>query len=81
MRDYGVGAQILIDLGVRDMILLSDRAQTLVGLEGYGLNVIDPDREARSSVPLRHKPSEMETALSAVATISEGESELGKRDG
>ncbi len=81
MRDYGVGAQILIDLGVRDMILLSDRAQTLVGLEGYGLNVIDPDREARVSVPLRLKPSEMEPASSAVTAVSEGESELEKRDG
>ena len=80
MRDYGVGAQILIDLGVRDMILLSDRAQTLVGLEGYGLNVIDPDRDALP-VPLRLKPGELETVSPAITTISEGESELGKRDG
>lgn len=73
MRDYGVGAQILIDLGVRDMILLSDRAQTLVGLEGYGLNVIDSNRDAYLPVPPRPKPSELETASSTATTISEGE--------
>jgi 3,4-dihydroxy 2-butanone 4-phosphate synthase/GTP cyclohydrolase II len=40
LRDYGVGAQILLDLGVRDMILLSNTKRTIVGLEGYGLNVV-----------------------------------------
>ncbi|MDR3448211.1 MAG: 3,4-dihydroxy-2-butanone-4-phosphate synthase [Alphaproteobacteria bacterium] len=39
LRDYGVGAQILLDLGVRDMILLSNSQRTIVGLEGYGLHV------------------------------------------
>jgi 3,4-dihydroxy 2-butanone 4-phosphate synthase/GTP cyclohydrolase II len=41
LRDYGVGAQILLDLGVRDMILLSNTKRTIVGLEGYGLSVVD----------------------------------------
>jgi 3,4-dihydroxy 2-butanone 4-phosphate synthase/GTP cyclohydrolase II len=41
LRDYGVGAQILLDLGVRDMILLSNSKRTIVGLEGYGLRVIE----------------------------------------
>ncbi|HYL33219.1 MAG TPA: 3,4-dihydroxy-2-butanone-4-phosphate synthase [Stellaceae bacterium] len=41
LRDYGIGAQILLDLGVREMILLSNTAQTIVGLEGYGLSVIE----------------------------------------
>ena len=41
LRDYGVGAQILLDLGVRDMILLSNTKRTLVGLEGYGLTVVE----------------------------------------
>jgi len=39
LRDYGVGAQILLDLGVRNMILLSNTKRTIVGLEGYGLTV------------------------------------------
>jgi 3,4-dihydroxy 2-butanone 4-phosphate synthase/GTP cyclohydrolase II len=41
LRDYGIGAQILVDLGVRDMILLSNTTRTVVGLEGYGLNIVD----------------------------------------
>ena len=40
LRDYGVGAQILLDLGVRDMILLSKTKRTIVGLDGYGLRVV-----------------------------------------
>jgi 3,4-dihydroxy 2-butanone 4-phosphate synthase/GTP cyclohydrolase II len=41
LRDYGIGAQILLDLGVSNMILLSNRRRTIIGLEGYGLNVVD----------------------------------------
>ena len=41
LRAYGVGAQILLDLGVRDMILLSNTRRTIVGLEGYGLSVVE----------------------------------------
>lgn len=41
LRDYGVGAQILLDLGVREMILLSNTQHTIVGLEGYGLRVVE----------------------------------------
>jgi len=39
LREYGVGAQILLDLGVREMDLLSTKPQTIVGLEGYGLSI------------------------------------------
>jgi 3,4-dihydroxy 2-butanone 4-phosphate synthase/GTP cyclohydrolase II len=42
LRDYGVGAQILLDLGVRDMILLSNSEKTIAGLEeAYGLRVVE----------------------------------------
>ena len=41
LRDYGIGAQILVELGVRDMVLLSNTRRTVVGLEGYGLNIVD----------------------------------------
>ncbi len=44
LRDYGVGAQILLDLGVRDMVILSNSNRTLVGLEGYGLRVVERRR-------------------------------------
>ncbi len=41
LRDYGVGAQILLDLGVRDMILLSNSERSIVGLDGFGLRVVE----------------------------------------
>ncbi len=40
LRDYGEGAQILLDLGVRDMVLLHNTRHIIVGLEGYGLKVV-----------------------------------------
>ena len=40
LRDYGVGAQILIDLGVRDMLLLSSSKTVLPGSGGYGLQIL-----------------------------------------
>jgi 3,4-dihydroxy 2-butanone 4-phosphate synthase/GTP cyclohydrolase II len=41
LRDYGIGAQILLDLGVHEMILLSNTERTIVALEGYGLNAVE----------------------------------------
>ncbi len=41
LRDYGVGAQILVDLGVRKMRLLTNNPRKVVGLEGYGLTVTE----------------------------------------
>jgi 3,4-dihydroxy 2-butanone 4-phosphate synthase/GTP cyclohydrolase II len=46
LRDYGIGAQILLDLGVKNMVLLSNVRRTIVGLEGYGLNIV-----AQKSIP------------------------------
>ena len=40
LRDYGVGAQILTELGVHDMVLLTNSHHTLVALDGYGLSVV-----------------------------------------
>ena len=40
LRDYGIGAQILVDLGVKDMVLLTNSHRNIVGLHGYGLNVV-----------------------------------------
>jgi 3,4-dihydroxy 2-butanone 4-phosphate synthase/GTP cyclohydrolase II len=40
LRDYGVGAQILAELGVHDMVLLTNTHHTLVALEGYGLSIV-----------------------------------------
>lgn len=40
LRTYGLGAQVLVQLGVRDMTLLSNASRELVGLEGFGLQVV-----------------------------------------
>lgn len=40
-RDYGIGAQILVDLGLRNIRLLTNNPKKRVGLEGYELNVVD----------------------------------------
>ena len=40
LREVGIGSQILLALGVRDMILLSNTKRTIIGLEGFGLSVV-----------------------------------------
>ena len=50
LREYGVGAQILADLGIRTIRLLTNNPKKIVGLEGYGLEVVE-------QVPIRIKPN------------------------
>jgi 3,4-dihydroxy 2-butanone 4-phosphate synthase/GTP cyclohydrolase II len=50
LRDYGVGAQILVDLGVSRIRLLTNNPRKIVGLEGYGLQVVE-------RVPLITRPT------------------------
>ena len=40
-RNVGIGSQILADLGVEDMILLSNSQPNVIAIEGYGLNIVD----------------------------------------
>jgi 3,4-dihydroxy 2-butanone 4-phosphate synthase/GTP cyclohydrolase II len=49
LRDYGIGAQILVDLGVRKMRLMTNNPKKIVGLEGYGLKVV-------ARVPIETRP-------------------------
>ncbi|RJQ45127.1 MAG: bifunctional 3,4-dihydroxy-2-butanone-4-phosphate synthase/GTP cyclohydrolase II [Nitrospiraceae bacterium] len=51
LRDYGIGAQILVNLGVRKMRLMTNNPKKLIGLEGYGLRIVD-------RVPIETKPHE-----------------------
>jgi len=44
LRDYGVGAQILAELGIHDMILLTNTHHSLIALEGYGLSIVGERR-------------------------------------
>jgi 3,4-dihydroxy 2-butanone 4-phosphate synthase/GTP cyclohydrolase II len=41
LRDYGLGAQILFDLGVRQFRFLTNNPKKVVGLEGYGLEMVE----------------------------------------
>ncbi len=41
LRDYGIGAQILVDVGVRKMRLMTNNPKKIVGLEGYGVTIVD----------------------------------------
>ncbi len=52
LRDYGVGAQILVDLGVRKMRLMTNNPKKIVGLEGYGLEVVE-------RIPIETEPNEI----------------------
>jgi len=50
LRDYGIGAQMLVDLGIKNIRLLTNNPRKIVGLEGYGLKVIE-------RVPLEIEPN------------------------
>jgi len=51
LRDYGIGAQILVDLGLSSIRLLTNNPKKIVGLEGYGLTVTD-------QIPIQHPATE-----------------------
>ncbi len=51
LRDYGIGAQILVDVGVRKMRILTNNPKKLVGLQGYGISITE-------RVPIEIKPNE-----------------------
>jgi 3,4-dihydroxy 2-butanone 4-phosphate synthase / GTP cyclohydrolase II len=50
LREYGLGAQILVDLGLKTIRLLTNNPKKLVGLEGYGLKIVE-------QVPIKVKPN------------------------
>lgn len=50
LRDYGIGAQILADLGVRKMRFLTNNPKKVIGLEGYGLKIVEV-------VPIKSEPN------------------------
>jgi 3,4-dihydroxy 2-butanone 4-phosphate synthase/GTP cyclohydrolase II len=55
LRDYGIGAQMLVEIGVRQMKLITNNPKKIVGLEGYGLKVVE-------RVPLEIAPHEKNVA-------------------
>src|SRR6478609_770599 len=55
LRHYGIGAQILFDLGVRDIRLLTNNPTKVVGLDGYGLRIVE-------RVPIQIAPNQTNRA-------------------
>jgi 3,4-dihydroxy 2-butanone 4-phosphate synthase / GTP cyclohydrolase II len=55
LRDYGIGAQILVDLGVRQIRLLTNNPRKVVGLDGYGLRIVE-------QVPIQIAPNQTNRA-------------------
>jgi len=41
LRDYGIGAQMLVDLGVRNLRLMTNNPKKMIGLQGYGMNIVE----------------------------------------
>jgi 3,4-dihydroxy 2-butanone 4-phosphate synthase / GTP cyclohydrolase II len=50
LRDYGIGAQILVDLGLSSIRILTNNPKKIIGLEGYGLRVTE-------QIPIQHSPT------------------------
>ena len=67
LRDYGIGAQMLADLGVRKMRLLTNNPKKMVGLEGYGLKLVE-------QVPIEVEPNEYNHRISGMQTAENGAS-------
>ncbi len=59
LRDYGVGAQILHDIGVRKMRFMTNNPKKVIGLEGYGLKIVE--LVPIKSVPNKHNAKYLET--------------------
>ena len=51
LREYGLGAQILADLGLKTIRLLTNNPRKIVGLEGYGLEIVE-------QLPIKVKPNQ-----------------------
>jgi 3,4-dihydroxy 2-butanone 4-phosphate synthase/GTP cyclohydrolase II len=77
-RDYGIGAQILADLGVRTMRLLTNNPSKRAGLEGYGLAIVErvpveTRPNARNIEYLRTKREKMGHILERLDALPEAE--------
>ena len=67
LRDYGIGAQILLDLGLRSIRLLTNNPKKIVGLDGYDIEITG--REALKVIPGEHNEQYLETKRSKMGHI------------
>ncbi len=70
-RDYGIGSQILVDLGVREMRLITNNPKKIFGLEGYGLKIVG--RMPLQTTPTAHNKHYIATKRSKLGHILDEE--------
>lgn len=70
LRDYGLGAQILVDLGIREMKLMTNNPKKVVGLEAYGLKIVE--RVPVISTPNEHNERYLKTKESKLGHLFGG---------
>jgi 3,4-dihydroxy 2-butanone 4-phosphate synthase/GTP cyclohydrolase II len=75
-RDYGIGAQILSDLGVKSMRLLTNNPEKRAGLEGYGLRITE-----RIAMPIRPNPENLRYLQTKRDRMGHDLPDLGEADG
>jgi 3,4-dihydroxy 2-butanone 4-phosphate synthase/GTP cyclohydrolase II len=73
-REYGIGSQILVDLGVSEMRLLTNNPAKYGGLLGFGLNITE--RVALESEPTEHNRAYLETKREKMGHLLEGASDI-----
>ncbi|MGB8519579.1 MAG: bifunctional 3,4-dihydroxy-2-butanone-4-phosphate synthase/GTP cyclohydrolase II [Candidatus Tumulicola sp.] len=66
-RDYGIGSQILVDLGVRELRVITNNPRKIFGLEGYGLKIVD--RVPSQTAPTNYNRRYMHTKRSKMGHI------------
>jgi len=71
MRDYGIGAQILADLGINKIRLMTNNPRKLVGLEGYGIEIVE--RVGIEFPSCEHNQNYLSTKKSKMGHLFEGE--------
>jgi 3,4-dihydroxy 2-butanone 4-phosphate synthase/GTP cyclohydrolase II len=76
-RDYGIGSQILQELGVREMRVITNNPRKIFGLEGYGLTIVD--RVPIDTPPTEHNERYIATKRAKLGHLLEASGELTKR--
>ena len=77
LRDYGVGAQILVDLGLSSIRLITNNPKKVVGIEGYGLDVVE--RVPMNIAPNKYNARYLETKRDKLGHLIENGEEIAEK--